>query len=71
MEGYRNKGSCITHNSRAVKNSTNHFILHTWENKIPDLTGYVVFDYRTFGPLNFVTLPGLGKEEELETKFSD
>ena len=69
MDGYKNKGSCITHNSRIVKNNTNYFIFQATYNEVPDLSGYVVFDYRTYGHLNFITLPVPDPVEELDVNI--
>ena len=50
--GYKNKISCITHSNRNIKDDGT-FIFRSKKEGKPDLSGYVVFDYRNFAPLTF------------------
>ena len=68
MAGYRNKGTCITHSSRDVKN-TNSFIFRAREEGQPHFSGFVVFDYSEYSGLRFVTPPIPDQVEELEVDF--
>ena len=48
---------------------SNYFIFQATYNEVPDLSGYVVFDYRTYGHLNFITLPVPDPVEELDVNL--
>merc|ERR1712106_451059 len=68
MEGYKNKGTCVTHNSRAAKD-TNSFIFRAKEENKPHFSGFVVFDYSSYGTLKFLTIPVPDEVEELEVNI--
>ena len=54
--GYQNKGTCVTHSSRARKTGSQSFVFRARSPGPPSLSGYLVSDYSSYSPLRQHTL---------------